>query len=422
MKKYVLVGTGYRGSWMYLKNLTEYYTDCAKVVAVCDINTKRASYVVTQLPYQMPVYAADDFDKMLDEQQPDAVIVTTIDRYHDKYVVRALDKGFDVICEKPLTMEAGKCRDILDAEKRSGKHVRVTFNLRFQPYLAKVKELMMSGIIGDVLHVNMEWMLDCSHGADYFRRWHRYIENSGSLLVHKSTHHFDIVNWLIDQDPISVFAHGDLQYYGKDRRPHGERCSTCPYKETCELAFPEAEAPDIKDLYFGTEDVDGYFRDRCLFDNSINIFDNMSLNVRYSGGAMMTYSLIAFSPYEGYRLSITGTKGRLEASITDNGVESLNPCNEVKIFTRDGDMQTHYVPKASGTHGGGDRRMLNMIFRGVDNGRTDDPLHQCATTREGTMSIMIGICATESIRTGKEVMVKDLVDTDYYFGDAERYN
>ncbi len=421
MKTYCLVGTGYRGTWMYLKNLTEYYQDCARVIGVCDVNPKRASYSVSQMPYDIPVYT--DFDKMLDELHPDEVIVTTIDRYHNEYCVRAMDKGYNVICEKPLTMQADKCREILDAERRTGKHVRVTFNLRFAPYQAKIKEVMQSGIIGEVLHVNMEWMLDTSHGADYFRRWHRYLENSGSLLVHKSTHHFDIVNWLIDQDPIAVYANGSLSYYGKDRKEdHGVRCTQCKYKDTCALAFPDAEAPDIKDLYFGTEDVDGYYRDRCLFDSSINIYDTMSLAVKYNRGALMTYSLIAYAPYEGWKLTITGTNGRLEAQVFDNGVLSQSPNNEIRVFTRDGDMLTYSVPKDTTAHGGGDRRMLNMLFRGIDHGRTDDPLHQCATTREGTMSIMIGICAAESIRTGSEIKVKDLVDTDYYFGDTPRYN
>lgn len=421
MKTYVLVGTGYRGTWMYLKNLTNYYTDCAKVVGVYDVNPKRAHYSVSQMPYDIPVY--EDFDQMLDELHPDEVIVTCIDRYHDEYCVRAMEKGYNVICEKPLTMQADKTNAILDAEKRTGKHVRVTFNLRFSPYMAKVKEVMMSGVIGDVLHVNLEWMLDCSHGTDYFRRWHRYLENSSSLLVHKSTHHFDLVNWLIDQDPVAVYANGSLQYYGADRMPgHGERCCTCPIAATCPSVFKEANNDDIKDLYFGTEDVDGYYRDRCVFDNRINIYDTMSLAVKYSGGALMTYSLIAYAPYEGWKMTITGTKGRMEATITDNGCQSYDPVNIIRVFTKDGDMQVHYVPKDTSSHGGGDRRMLNMLFRGIDNGRTDDPLHQCATTREGTMSIMIGICAVESIKTGKEVKVKDLVDTDYYFGNQARYN
>ena len=413
MKRYVLVGTGYRGSWMYAKSLTANYTDCAQLVGLFDINGKRAAYVSSQLPGNIPTYT--DFDKMMDELKPDCAIITTIDRYHNEYVVRTLERGIGVICEKPMTMDAEKCREILDAELRTGNKIRVTFNLRFQPYLAKIKELLQTGVIGDVLHVNMEWMLDTSHGADYFRRWHRYLENSGGLLVHKATHHFDIVNWLIEQDPVSVFANGTLNYYGKDRRPLGERCCNCEYKDHCELAFPDAEAPDIKDLYFGCEDVDGYYRDRCLFDGSINIYDTMSLNVKYNKGALMTYSLIAHCPYEGWKLSINGTKGRLEASVTDNGVQSYDKCNYVRIFTRDGDMATHAVPKDTSMHGGGDRRMLNMIFRGG----IEDTLNQCAGSRDGTMSIMIGICANESIKTGKEIKVKDLVDTDYYFGEAK---
>ncbi len=99
----------------------------------------------------------------------------------------------------------------------------------------------MEGAIGDILNIDFEWMLDTSHGADYFRRWHRKLENSGGLLVHKATHHFDIINWLIEQDPETVYANGTLHFYGKDRQPHGERCCTCSQKDICPYVFKEAD-------------------------------------------------------------------------------------------------------------------------------------------------------------------------------------
>ena len=92
--------------------------------------------------------------------------------------------------------------------------VTVTFNYRFTPYVSKIKELISKGAIGKILSVDFEWILDARHGADYFRRWHRNKANSGGLLVHKATHHFDLVNWLINQEPETVFAFGGLNFYG----------------------------------------------------------------------------------------------------------------------------------------------------------------------------------------------------------------
>ena len=143
---------------------------------------------------------------MIRETRPDYVIVTTVDATHDDYIVRALDLGCDVITEKPMTTTADKTQRILDAVKRSGRHVRVTFNYRYAPPRTQVKDLLMRGEIGDVLSVDFTWLLNTVHGADYFRRWHSNKARSGGLMIHKATHHFDLVNWWLGAQPERVHA------------------------------------------------------------------------------------------------------------------------------------------------------------------------------------------------------------------------
>ncbi len=240
----------------------EHFQDTARIVGVFDVNQHRAT-LLSEHTTQPPVFA--DFDTMLRETRPDCVIVTTVDRYHHEYIIRALEAGCDAITEKPMTIGDAQCRAILDAEQRSGKRVTVTFNYRFMPYVTLAKEIIRSGAIGKVLNVDFEWFLDRRHGADYFRRWHRRMENSGGLLVHKSTHHFDLINWWLDDEPQEVFGLGSLQFYGPTRAERGERCSTCEYAKTCEFFVDFANKPDMKALYFDAEQNDGYFRDRCVF-------------------------------------------------------------------------------------------------------------------------------------------------------------
>ena len=213
-----------------------------------------------------------------------------------------------------MTIDEDKCREILQAESESGKKVTVTFNLRFAPYFATVKELLLQGVIGDVYHIDLEWFLDRRHGADYFRRWHAEMKNSGGLLVHKSTHHFDIVNWWMNSRPAEVHAYGTRWVYGDDRQDHGERCLTCHRKDECEFYMDIEKDPFLEKYYRQAEEADGYLRDRCLFDGRIDIYDTMSVNVRYDNDAMLTYSLVAYSPYEGWRAAINGSKGRIEVS------------------------------------------------------------------------------------------------------------
>src|SRR5690606_11812516 len=107
----------------------------------------------------------------------DVVIVATVDNTHHEYIIRAMEAGCDVISEKPLTTDAEKCMAILEAERRTGRTVTVTFNARFTPYSARIKQLLDEGILGSVLNVSLEWHLDRVHGADYFRRWHRHMDS-----------------------------------------------------------------------------------------------------------------------------------------------------------------------------------------------------------------------------------------------------
>src|SRR5258708_16634536 len=110
---------------------------------------------------------------MIVETKPDVVIVTTIDATHHIYITRAMELGCDVISEKPMTVDAEKTRLIFDTIERTGKSLRVTFNYRYAPAYTKLREIVMQGTIGRPQLVDFAWMLDTSHGADYFRRWHR---------------------------------------------------------------------------------------------------------------------------------------------------------------------------------------------------------------------------------------------------------
>src|SRR5690625_2503730 len=161
-------------------------------------------------------YMAHEFDDMIATEKPDIVIVTSVDRTHHTYIVRALELGCDVITEKPMTVDAEKTQEIIDAINKTGNEVRVTFNYRYAPHNTKIREIIRDGVIGDVYSVNFEWALDTQHGADYFRRWHRNKNNSGGLLVHKSTHHFDLVNFWLNTTPDTVYATGGLRFYWKE--------------------------------------------------------------------------------------------------------------------------------------------------------------------------------------------------------------
>lgn len=404
MKTYAIVGAGSRCTSMFALPMVNKFADVVKIVGVYDPNFKRAELLQQKCGGTFPVYSS--FEEMIRNAKPDVVLVTTIDSYHHEYIIKALEMGCDAITEKPMTIDEDKCNAILEAERRTGRKVTVTFNMRYRPFAARIKELLLNGAVGQILSIHFEWFLDTSHGADYFRRWHRRKENSGGLLIHKSTHHFDFMNWLVEEEPVEVAAFGTLRYYGPTREQRGERCLTCDYKATCEF-YLDIGKNSLKELYLECESVDGYYRDQCVFSPEIDIEDSVSMSVRYSGGATMSYSLTAHSPLEGFRLAINGRDGRLEAETYHGSVGPYagEDINRVRIYNRREEEVTYKIPVATGAHGGGDERLLEALFRG----RESDPLHQQASSWDGAMSNAIGFAANRSMKENRSVLIGDLV-------------
>jgi predicted dehydrogenase len=415
MRRYALAGASGRALSMYGLPVARRYAATTQLVGVFDPNQTRAAYVAGACG-GAPTFR--DFDAMLREARPDTVVVTTVDRYHHEYIIRALEAGCQVITEKPMTVDAEKVRAILAAEQRAGRPILVTFNYRFNPYMTRAKELVQGGAIGRPLSVDFEWLLDRQHGADYFRRWHGRKENSGGLLVHKASHHFDLINWWLEDEPSLVFAVGARRFYGPTRAERGERCSTCAHTRTCEFYVDFAAQPLKRALYFEAEHEDGYWRDRCVFSDQIDIEDTMSVTVRYAGGAQLAYSLIAHAAYEGWRAAINGTGGRLELFIPESGDPARAPAYDIRLYDARGVETRLDLPKDDGEHGGGDARLLERLFGPLSQndrlGRPDpfsqpDPLGHLAGSRAGALSALIGIAANTSIATGQPVSIANLL-------------
>lgn len=404
MKKIAIIGAGHRGYFMFATKFHDKFPDKVKIVGVCDPSIQRCQYYKDTIDSDIKTYT--DFELMLNETKPDIVLVTTIDGYHHEYIIKALNMGFDVMCEKPITIDEEKGLAIRNAEKKSGKKVLVTFNCRFMPPLIKLKEIIMKGYIGKPLAMNYEYFLNKKHGGDYFKRWHRFMEMCGGMLVHKSTHHFDIANWLIDDDPKFVSAFGNRVYYGLDDREHGERCSTCNYSKNCD-SFEDLTKIDVMNkLYFDPEKESGYVRDHCVFKSDTDIYDNLSVSVNYNKGALLTYSLNMFSSYEGYNISITGDKGRLELNETYTAKSNKELFHNIRLTLSNGEEQHFCVPRVSGDHAGADEKLIDMLIQ--DN--PIDPLSQCSDSFDGLKSALIGICANKSIKENKKIDLKKYLD------------
>ncbi len=401
-KRVAVVGTGSRAHGMWMKDVIEAYPDKVEFVSMCDVNPGRLEYFKKSLGLNCPVFT--DFEKMMKEIKPDTLIVTTVDATHHEFIIRGMELGANIITEKPMTTDEQKCQAILDAEKRTGKKVTVTFNYRYSPHRAKMYELLREGAIGELTSVDFHWYLDTSHGADYFRRWHRLREKGGTLWVHKATHHFDLLNWWIESDPAEVFATGTLDFYGKNNAFRSTNCRPCPHKGDCKFYFDITKNQDYMNLYVNNEKHDGYLRDGCVWKEDINIYDKMAATIKYQNGVQVSYSLTTYSPYEGYRIAFNGTKGKMDVWIEESNPIEKKEYDEIVLTRNFGTREFIRVPHTKSGHGGGDKLLKDKIFGGV----TADPLNQAASVRDGALSILVGIAARKSCETGQPIKIADL--------------
>jgi len=423
-KRYVQVGTGGRARFFY-EAVVSTYKETSEMAAFCDVSQTRMDYANKVISKehganQVPTYHYTEFDKMLDEIKPDAVIVTSVDRTHHDYIIRAMEKGYDVISEKPMTIDEEKAQAIIDTQKKTGKNLRVTFNYRYAPHNTKVRELIRDGVIGDIFSVHFEWLLNTQHGADYFRRWHRNKYNSGGLLVHKSTHHFDLVNFWINSKPKTVFAFGELNFYGmKNAEKRGEtnfydRCHGNEAAKGDPFAIDMENNEKLRELYLNAEADSGYIRDRSVFSDDISIEDTMGVTVKYKNGAILTYSLNAYMPWEGFNVVFNGSKGRIEMKAVeksyingggDKAEEGALTGKTLMVYPMFGKPYEVEVVEGAGGHGGGDPVLLNDIFGHPE----PDSFHRAASHVDGAMSILTGVAANKSIASGMPVEIDSLV-------------
>lgn len=431
-QRYVIVGAGGRVR-MYLGAITGDHAADAELVALLDNNPGRIAYHLKNLeqdgldPSTVVTGSGDDLEKVVADQRADRVIITSPDYTHADYIVRSMDAGADVVVEKPLTIDPESAQRIVAAVERTGRRIVVTHNYRYSPRNSGLKELIKSGKVGEVTSVTFEWVLDTSHGADYFRRWHRDKANSGGLLIHKASHHFDLVNWWLADVPQQVYARGGVKFYGAEnaaKRGLPDR----PARGTHDGDHTPWELDlrtdkRLKATYYDNESYDGYIRDQDVFGPGVTTEDNLAVIVDYAGGPVLSYALNAHSPWEGYRVGINGTEGRAELEVIERAAVLLDDSGNVTVdpsaLPEDASLQRgqrltlqrHWEPsqqitisEGAGGHGGGDTLLLRDVFQGPG----DDWLERPSDWKDGLRSISVGMMGNQSLITGRPTTLADL--------------
>jgi len=430
-KRYAVVGLSNRAIGQYVlpligcPKLPEYgdYSRYGEVVALCDIDERRVQGFNEAMGSQIPFHRLEDLEGMIQTHRPDVLIVTGPDGTHVDPIVTGLRHNLEVLTEKPMVIDGAQAQRVIKAQAASRGRVWVGFNYRYTQMHMQLKRMLMQGKVGRVTNVEMVWNIDTYHGSSYFYRWNRDRRFSGGLCISKSCHHFDLINWWLNDRPEQVFAYGALNYYGDDspHKPVGDGLNKDEQREGClyhqHWNAPWLEAPKDDHLIahervFNLPYEKQYSADDPLYiyDKAIDIEDTYSAVVRYRGGASLTYSANFSAPWEGYTLGINGTHGRIEA--THLTAPSRCP------FPTDGRESIHYYPlfgqratievrPVSGGHGGADPMMKHDMF--VKRLPESQELGLLAGPEAGADAVLVGEAVWRSIAANRPIEIDALL-------------
>ena len=425
MKKYAVVGVSNRAIKMFIEPLLKVFSKTCQLVGLVDPDPLRFTVCATRVPEarDIPGFSDSEFDGMMADVKPDVVIVAGRDFTHADYIIRALEKNVDVIVEKPMVTTSEDCRRVLEAEKKSRAAVMVTQNTRYTESHRKIKELILEGRVGRITSADLNWYVDTFHGSSYFKRWNRMRKYSGGLSIHKSCHHLDLMNWLIGQKPAEAFAFSALNYYGADgernpERKDGRQCGTCPVKENCRYVMywttrgREVMPPDdhLESLMSGRArgQYTNYSPDACIYDSEIDIEDTYVASIRYDEGAFLGYTVNFSAPYEGYRMAINGTRGRIETMNyhSPGRVPFAVPEQTITYIPLFGGKEVIHPIQKEGAHGGADPILQEDLFLGPDPNRSYPIL---AGAEAGSYAVALGEAIWRSGKEGRPVTLSELL-------------
>ena len=370
MNTYAVIGYGGRGS-LYTRLLNE--RGDFTLTAVCDINPDKLDKAVRDTGISKDKTFLDPEKFFAAGKLADALVLSTMDRTHYQYAIRALNLGYDLLLEKPIAETAEECRGIYELSKKLNRKVEVCHVLRYSPFYALIKQKIDGGEMGKVVTVTQTENVGWYHQAHSFVRgnWGNS-EKSSPMILQKCCHDMDILYYLIGKDCKAVSSFGSLTYFTKENAPEGsaDYCYKCPKKDECAYncleIYKKTGAANgflfLTDYYGDADDnaaIEIHFSDknnrfaRCVYKCDNDVVDHQVTNLLFEDGITAQLTMTAFSAEITRVIKVHLTKGEI---VGDMGTNTIT-------FTPFGGKQEVIDVKSltSGLagHGGGDARLVD---------------------------------------------------------------
>lgn len=360
--KIAVLGCGARG--MMFSNIAK--SEKIEIAAACDIDKIRTDLFkeLFQISEENLFNKADDFFGK--GKLADVLIISTVDDTHHKYAIKALQTGYDILLEKPIALNACDVMDIYSKAKELNRKVGVCHVLRYTPFYMKVKELLDSGVIGEILNINQTENVGYWHFAHSFVRgnWHNSVETCPSILA-KCCHDLDLILWLTGKSCKELSSFGNLIYFTEQNMPDGaaKRCKICKYKKDClysaYILYKNrpfmVKQPSVRDYSvenaFEVIDEEKDYYDKCVYQCDNDVCDHQMVNMLLEGGVLANLTMQAFSDKCYRRTQICGTKGEMNCLIEDGEIK-------LELFGEKEQIIHVTVDDKLSQHCGGDRLLL----------------------------------------------------------------
>lgn len=392
MKKHKIgiIGAGMRTMFLMNEILKR---DELEVVAVSDISQHSMDQICSRYDKEWDKYL--NYKDLLAREDIEAVIIVSPDYTHEEQAIAAFEAGKHVFLEKPIatTLEGGQ--KVLEARDKSGKTLLIGFVLRYNKAYKKMKELIASGIIGEL---KTGWVLhSVGAGSDwYFHDWHGIMENTGGLLLQKGSHDFDIINWVVDSKIKKMAAFGSQDFFGGNK-PNDLVCQNCEDKNKCSEAIQDKiiswKRPDGNQ----TEVLYNQWRNQCAYREEVDVLDNHQVILEYENGVKVSYLECHYTPDDNREYIFIGTKGKLKL---DDANDLITVQLRNSMYDRKEKITYENLQSSEG-HGGGDKYILDDFVQALRTG-----VQPNAGGEAGYLAIEAGLEAHRAIRDGEVINIR----------------
>lgn len=379
MVKIVVIGAGMRGTHAYGIYAQE-HRDEVQFAAVAEPNPERREYFrkTHNIPEEM---CFESWEELLAlPRMADAAIISTQDNMHYEPTMAAIEKGYHVLLEKPMSTSPEECVAMGEFAREKNQLFMICHVLRYSGFFRKIKELLEEGSIGKLVSIAHNENVGYYHQAhSYVRGNWRNSDLASPMILAKSCHDMDILLWLAGSDCENISSFGELSFFKKENAPTNAplRCTDgCPAEADCPYFAPRQYLKENLD-WLATAISDDHSLEgrrkaleegpygRCVFHCDNNVVDHQVVNIEFKNGVTAAFTMCAFTKEISRTIKLMGTLGEIRGNMDTNEIE-------IRRFIEDKPeiIVTDDVNGDNG-HGGGDRGIMEEFVRLLENGSTE---------------------------------------------------